>query len=164
MGGWLIQCTDKSCGKRTWAGNIVDLIQKHTDEAGWLRCACGERGYVEKKFKLQEPGDTWEPYLMGIIPLGDQEDTYQPFVFLVSYSPHDYDPDQTQTDVWFSYYKDLREDGGRLKLGYGPGGPPVLGTTQMVSLLERLIAMRCLKVEDLRGLLDKNQKKNEATE
>jgi hypothetical protein len=29
-------------------------------------------------------------------------------------------------DIWFSYYKDLRKVGGRLKLGYGPGGPPVL--------------------------------------
>lgn len=162
--GWLIQCTDRACGKQTWVKNIVDLIQEHIDEAGWLRCGCGERGYVEKKFDLQEPGDKWEPYLMGIIPLGGTGDTYQPFVFLVSYSPHDYDPLQTQTDVWFSYYKDLREDGGRLKLGYGPGGPPVLGTAQMISLFERLVSMKCLKIDDLQAIIDKNQKNYEAAE
>lgn len=75
----------------------------------------------KKAFDLQEPGDTWEPYLRGAIRLGDPDDTYQPFVFMVSY-----EPDGTVNDIWFSYYKDLRETGGRLKLGYGPGGPPVL--------------------------------------
>ena len=95
---------------------------------------CGGPGFVERSFELQEPGERWEPYLKGAIPLGEPGDTYQPFVFLVSYKP-----DGPATDVWFSYYKDLRDTGGRLKLGYGPGGPPVLGSEQLLGLVKKLI-------------------------
>ena len=118
--GWSINCT--SCGKESRATNIVDLLANHTDDDGWFLCPAGHHGYIEKSFALQEEGDRWEPFLRGAIPLGASGNTYQPFVFLVSYEPAG-----EVTDVWFSYYKDLRASGGRLKLGYGPGGPPVLG-------------------------------------
>lgn len=131
--GWLIKCTDSQCGRETLAGNIVDLINNHRDNNGWLICQCGKHGYIEKSFDLQEPGETWEPYLRGIIPLGSPGDTYQPFVFLVSYEPHG-----PINDIWFSYYKDLRASGGRLKLGYGPGGPPVLSKGSLLQLLRQL--------------------------
>lgn len=148
--GWNIQCCDSNCGKQTWALNIVDLIQNHTDEDGWFRCSsCGGTGYIEKSFGLQEPGHTWEPFLKGVILLGDPDDTYQPFVFLVSYKPND-----TAKDVWFSYYKDLRETGGRLKLGYGPGGPPVLGSDQILELLKRLIDLGFISFEKIRKAID----------
>lgn len=78
--------------------------------------------------RVQEAGDRWEPFLRGAIRLGASGDTYQPFVFLVSYEPAG-----TVTDVWFSYYKDLRDSGCRLKLGYGPGGPPGLGAGDVLS-------------------------------
>jgi hypothetical protein len=150
--GWLIECTDRTCSAKTWAANIVDLIQKHTDNAGWLRCACGKPGYIEKKFDLQEPGETWKPFLRAVIPLGDTKDTYQPFVFLVSY-----EPEGSPSDVWFCYYKDLRGyvEGGRLKLGYGPGGPPVLNSAQLLHLLKGLLSINCLKVEDVESLIKK---------
>ena len=115
---WRIKCNSK-CGKETWAGNIDELIKNHRDSDGWFLCECGKHGHIEKSFDLQEPGETWEPYLRGIIPLGKRKDTYQPFVFLVSYKPNG-----PVNDIWFSYYKDTRPTGGRLKLGYGPGGPP----------------------------------------
>ena len=120
---WSIDCCNKACGKTTRVANIVDLLNCHRNELGWFRCNCGSRGCIEKRFKLQEgEGETWEPYLKGAIRLTDDPcDTYQPFVFLVGYAPN-----EEPTDVWFSYYKDLRRHGGRLKLGYGPGGPPVL--------------------------------------
>jgi hypothetical protein len=133
--GWLIKCPDTSCGNTTWAANIVDLISNHRDGNGWFLCQCGRRGFIEKSFPLQERGEVWEPYLRGIIPLGTAGDTYQPFVFLVSYAP-----DGEVNDVWFSYYKDLRP-AGRLKLGYGPGGPPVLGKSTLLELLSQLVKL-----------------------
>ena len=62
-------------------------------------------------------------------------ETYQPFVFLVSYKR-----DGEVTDIWFSYYKDLRATQGRLKIGYGPGGPPVLSKGKFLHLLSQLVA------------------------
>ena len=141
MGGWIIKCSYEKCAKETWASNILDLINNHCDQSGWLLCATCERaGFIEKSFNLQEPGETWEPYLKGIIPLSyDPENTYQPFVFLVSDEPN-----QDPNSVWFSYYKDTRSTGGRLKMGYGPGGPPVLEAEQVVELIKKLIERGCL--------------------
>lgn len=146
--GWLIKCTDTSCNQQSWANNIVDLISNHRDGKGWFLCSCGKFGYIEKSFKLQEPGETWEPYLRGAISLGKPSETYQPFVFLVSYNPNG-----EATDIWFSYYKDLRSSGGRLKLGYGPGGPPVLGKTNFLNLISQLVVTQCLTKEEVSGAI-----------
>ncbi len=141
--GWNIQCNNSKCNKQTYAVNIVDLIDKHTDSQGWFVCEqCKKTGYIEKSFELQEPGEKWEPFLRGVLRLGKPGDTYQPFVFLVSYSAKG-----KSTGIWFSYYKDLRSSGGKLKLGYGPGGPPVLDTKQITSLLQHLLNQ---------GLMNKN--------
>ena len=138
--GWSIKCGNEKCEKESWASNIVDLIENHCDQNGWFQCPrCNSQGYIEKSFDLQEPGQIWKPYLRGIIRLGTPEDTYQPFVFLVSYSP-----DEAPNDVWFSYYKDTRPMGGRLKLGHGPGGPPVLGTQQILQLISAMTKRGCL--------------------
>jgi hypothetical protein len=145
--GWLIKCNAK-CGAETWAGNIDELIKNHRDAAGWFLCSCGKHGHIEKSFDLQEPGETWEPYLRAIIPLGEDGDTYQPFVFLVSY-----DPDGPLDGIWFSYYKDTRATGGRLKLGYGPGGPPVLGKEQVFQMLLQMRAMGCVSQEEIEAAL-----------
>jgi hypothetical protein len=56
--GWLISCSDTSCGKQTWAGNIVDLIAQHLDADGWLLCSCRKAAYIRKPFELQEPGES----------------------------------------------------------------------------------------------------------
>lgn len=142
--GWNIKCNDSKCEQETWAENIVDLIGNHTDPQGWFVCLCGKHGYIEKSFDLQEPGEVWEPYLRGVVSLGQAGNTYQPFVFLVSYEPAG-----VVTDVWFSYYKDLRPSGGRLKLGYGPGGPPVLGKADVLKLLSRLAATKYLTKDEV---------------
>ena len=147
--GWLIQCEGKGCKGQTWAENIVELIDDHTDKDGWFVCGhCGKYGFIEKRFELQESGETWEPYLRGVIRLGNANDTYQPFVFMVSY-----ESSGPANDIWFSYYKDLRNNGGRLKLGYGPGGPPVLGSNQLLSLLHRLIDLGVVKENEIKRLL-----------
>ena len=149
--GWTIKCCDEKCAKETRARNIDDLIKNHCDEQGWFRCnACGNTGYVEKIFKTQEPGGTWEPYLKGVICLGSPGDIYQPFVFLVSYAPNE-EPE----DIWFSYYKDTRSmPDGRLKLGHGPGGPPVLKTDQMVELVKMMINRGCLDKTKVLNIID----------
>jgi hypothetical protein len=82
---WNIKCTDSDCAQQSWANNIVDLIANHRDGQGWFLCPCGKHGYIEKHFELQEVGEVWKPNLRGVIPLGESGDTYQPFVFLLSY-------------------------------------------------------------------------------
>jgi hypothetical protein len=118
--------------RRTWAANYVDLIKEHRDEAGWFRCDCGERGHIFKSSPAQEPGHIWERYELGIIPLGDPGNSYQPYVVLIGDTPEEAD------QVQFAYYKDLRDSGGKLKTGHGPGGPPVLAITQLDNLIEKL--------------------------
>lgn len=72
---WKIDCNH--CKKETWVDNIVDLIDKNTNSDGWFVCShCKELGFIEKKFNLQEPGETWEPYLRGAYRLGNEKDTY----------------------------------------------------------------------------------------
>lgn len=150
--GWTIRCIKRPlCSKETRADNIVDLIKNHTDKDGWFLCSCGEKGYIEKSFELQETGDTWKPYLRGIIQLGDLDVSYRPFVFLVSYEPED-DP----VDVWFSYYKDLRSQPngrGRLKMGYGPGGPPVLNKLKVIDLLSRMMSLGLISPDDIKKVI-----------
>jgi hypothetical protein len=142
---WLIKCSESSCGKVTWVANIVDLISAHRETNGWFLCPCGRHGFIEKSFPLQEAGQIWAPFLRGIVPLGKVGETYQPFLFLVSYAPAG-----EVTDLWFSYYKDLRP-AGRLKLGYGPGGPPVLGKSDLLDLLRRLVRAGYVTREELKG-------------
>lgn len=147
--GFLIKCSDINCNKTTWAINIVDLISNYRDDKGWFLGSCGHRGYVEKRFDLQEEGEVWEPFLQGIITLGDEGATYQPFVFKVSYTPAG-----NSDSLWFSYYKDLRAEGGRLKLGYGPGGPPVLHKDTLKNLFKQLLDRNILSKEDLLELIE----------
>ena len=138
---WIITCTHTACGEQTWARNIVDLLNKHRNTERWFVCShCGARGHIEKSFKLQEPNQYWKPFLKGAIRLSDSSnETYQPFAFLVGGSD-----DDPPGDVWFSYYKDLRPEGGRLKLGYGPGGPPVLDGASVVELLAHMLEHNCI--------------------
>jgi hypothetical protein len=126
-----INCSNIACGKTIWSGNIVQLITDHRDENGFFICEhCQSAGYIQKNFQLQEQNESWDPILKGIITLGQYGETYQPFVYLVSYNIK-----SPPCDLWFSYYKDTRKDWGRLKVGHGPGGPPVLGNTDLINLI-----------------------------
>jgi hypothetical protein len=69
----------------------VDLMERYRDKEGWFRCRCGQRGYIKKSFTTQE-GPVWAPLLKGAIELGDKDDTYQPFVFLVGDQPDERRP------------------------------------------------------------------------
>ena len=147
MSAWAIECTNSECGKVTTPENIADLMKSkgYRDDHGWFVCsACGSSGYIRKQFRLQE-GDEWEPYLKGIIQppvYSNQEGGYQPFAFLVSYSP-----DTPPEDVWFAYYKDLRKQDGRLKMGYGPGGPPVFSAEDVLDLVAQMVTLGCLDAD-----------------
>ena len=147
MSAWPIKCTNSECGKVTTPANIADLMKgkEYRNDQGWFLCgACGSFGYIWKQFRLQE-GDEWEPCLRGIIQpsvYGDKEGGYQPFAFLVSYSP-----DAPPEDVWFAYYKDLRKQGGRLKMGYGPGGPPVFSAEDVLDLVAQMVTLGCLDAD-----------------
>jgi len=146
---WEVKCTKHCKDSSHWVGNILELLESARDEQGvFFKAACGHPGYVEKHFQLQEKGETWEPFLRGAISLGQPKDTYQPFVYLVSYKP-----DGPINDLWFAYYKDTRPTGGRLKLGYGPGGPPVIGTNDFLVLLGRLIAIGAISRADVERVL-----------
>lgn len=151
---WRVQCSDLGCRRVTGVGNIVELLDKYlpNGNAGLFVCPVCKNasGYVEKSFALQEEGEVWEPFLRGAIRLaGSSTDTYQPFVFLVSYAP-----DGEITDCWFSYYKDLRSSGGVLKFGYGPGGPPVLGHHQTIDLIASLLKLGFVTQTELAKLAD----------
>ena len=166
--GWSIECGYPQCLQPSWASNIVELIGNFCDGDGLLVCPhCKKKsGYIRKKFNLQEEGETWEPIWRGVIKLGNEGDTYQPFVFLASYQPDEEKGkpassivDLPITDIWFSYYKDLRghqrADGspGRLKMGYGPGGPPVIGVPQLLDLLRHVLKLKMTTNSDVAALL-----------
>lgn len=143
---WTINCTN--CGKQTTAAHIVDLTN-HLDPSGWFLCRhCKTRGYIEKRFNLQEQGrPPWKPYLRAMLrpSMYEQTSTYQPFAFLVGYSPDDH-----PTDVWFCYYKDTRaEPGGRLKMGHGPGGPPVFEAEALIDLVAQMVKCGSLDPDQL---------------
>ena len=139
MTAWKIKCAESSCQAETVPSNITDLIRQiiAMRAAGSFAANVERCGYIEKRFELQESGETWEPYLRGVVPLGEADDTYQPFVFLVRYSPVG-----PADSVWF-YYKDLRASGGRLKLGYGPGGPPDSYKDSLLRLFRELKRIGC---------------------
>jgi hypothetical protein len=150
--GWNIKCSDSNCGQETWAANIGDLIEHHRDEAGWIVCRqCGKPGYIEKSYGQQEGGEPWEPRLRGVITLGGTDETYQPFVFLL-----DYKDEEKVKDIWFSYYKDLRKSGGKLKTGAGPGGAPVFGKQDLLNMLSQSVAMKYVTKEEIVSSLGKS--------
>src|SRR5262249_14907962 len=101
-----------------------------------------------------------EPHPGGVVKLGEVGDTYQPFVFLVAYKKEGMGTiiDLPITSLWFAYYKDLRgqprADGtpGRLKLGFGPGGPRVLNPDQLLELLRHMLKLHMVNGRDIAQL------------
>ena len=79
---------------------------------------------------------------------------YQPFAFLVSSSP-----EASPEDVWFAYYKDMRKQGGRLKMGYGPGGPPVFSAEEVLDLVAQMVKRGCLDADAVKSMLESAARK-----
>lgn len=128
--GFEIKCP---CGESTWAKEILDLLQNHTDPAtGRLLCShCGKpHGRVEQVEELQE-GGTWKYWVVGAMPLASPDRYHRPYLRLVAETP-----DGGPSMVQFSYYKDTRDlPGGRLKHGHGPGGPTVLAEQALIKAI-----------------------------
>jgi hypothetical protein len=132
-----LTCNNRKCHSSQRAKNIVDLISNYVGNDHFFKCPeCSHNMYIEKSFYLQEPGTTWKPYLRGIVELGIAGHSYRPFIFLVSRKPNN-----RISSCWFSYFKDLRKSGGKLKLGYGPGGPPNLRMKQIKKMVKELKQM-----------------------
>ena len=148
---WTIKCSDGECASETWTQNIDDLKRNHCDAQGWFLCGtCGGQGYIPKQYDLQEEGEPWKPYLKGIIQPHGYDGDYQPFAFLVSYSP-----EAPPEDVWFTYYKDTRgKEGGRLKMGHGPGGPPVFSAEDVLDLVAQMVKRGCLDADAVKSKLE----------
>ena len=157
MSSWVIKCCADPKHEKSYPDNIHDLIQNETyyNKNRFFQCPdCKKEGYIQKSYKLQERDqkgkqEEWNPLLRGAIKLGEENDSYQPFIFLVSYKPK-----RKPEDVWFCYYKDTRPSGGRLKLGYGPGGPPVLSIEQVLSLIKTVANSRLIGATTLKKLRD----------
>jgi hypothetical protein len=157
-----IECNNLQCQKPDWAANIVDLIENHCDDNGWLICKhCDNRtAYITKSFTLQEgDGATWEPVIRGIIRITSGIETYSPFVFLLSYGPA-----EPVIDFWFCYYKDTRKQpGGLLKLGYGPGGPPVLDAAQILEIVADMLRKGLISAKDICKIFDEDDPERRPT-
>ena len=127
--GYLIMCPKGCCS--LWAENVAELLN-HRDEHCLFMCPCGHNGYVEKSFNLQDKH--FGPVLRGAISLGQEDETYWPFVYFVSDKP-----DGKIDDLWFAYYyKGTRVSCRSLNVGYGPGRPPILSTNQVHALQKKV--------------------------
>ncbi|MGD0828651.1 MAG: hypothetical protein ABSA09_11280 [Desulfobaccales bacterium] len=138
--GYTINCD--ACEQASWAGNIVELIENHTDDNQMFKCTnCGSSGaYIHKIYETQGNEDPWEPYFKGIIRIDYKEaelKDYHPYVFLIGHGG----PQEKVNSLQISYYKDLRETGGSLKHGHGPGGAPVIGLSDFANILHKLIGI-----------------------
>jgi hypothetical protein len=136
LSGFTIQCD--FCNKISWAENIVDLIGNHLDAGHMLKCShCSASGaYIYAVSKTQEGGE-WERWAKGVIRIDytDQDNkNYHPYVYLHSHEG----PKGKIDSVQISYYKDLRQTGGSLKHGHGPGGTPVLGLSDLKNIIGKL--------------------------
>jgi len=133
------------------ANNIVDLIERNTDNAfgesgGWFRChECGQPAHVFRESPTQE-GDPYSRYILGVIRISTWQATYCPYIFLNA-SEEDGQADH----IDFNYYKDTRSsEGGSLRHGHGPGGSgPVLGEKEMLDLMARLVEAKFLSKTDI---------------
>lgn len=148
-----IQC--RSCKKYTWAGNIVDLLKEHTNDIGFFVCAnCGSTDtYIYRKSSLQEKGEVWERWIKGVIQIDSGIETYCPYIFLTADSEED-----GPTGLHFHYYKDTRAQGGNLKHGHGPGGPPVLAIKDIFIVLEHLLSIGIISVYDIQNFIERLKK------
>ena len=140
-----IQCL--LCAKNTWAGNIVDLLDAHTDARGRFMCAqCGARAtYVQQITRRweTEPDAEWAGYIKGALRLGPASSSYTPYILLTARTA-----DGAVSGIRFSYYKDPGPTGRRTD-GPGAGSAPALALTDVLQLLEKLGSLGLLDPKDL---------------
>ena len=142
-----IECQE--CGKDTWAGNVVELLDAHTDGCGRLVCAaCGApSGYIHQITGLweKEPEVAWDGYIKGVLRIATDSPTYVPYVFLTADSVTG-----EVSGLRFSYYRDPGPNGRRTD-GPGPGSAPRLAPGELTQLFEKLGACGVINGRDLEG-------------
>ncbi len=143
-----IQCL--LCAKETWAGNVVDLLDAHTNERGRFICArCGAREtyvqHITGRWE-KEPDAEWDGYIKGVLRLGTDSSNYTPYIFLTARSAHG-----AVSGLRFSYDEDPGPTGRRTD-GPGPGQAPALTLAEVVQLLEKLDTLGILDPKDLEGV------------
>ena len=77
--GYDVKC--RTCTAHTWAPNIVDLFNGHTDENGRFVCSkcSGLDTFIYRISDLQEgPEDKWERWIKGVIRIDAGSATYFP--------------------------------------------------------------------------------------
>jgi hypothetical protein len=139
----------RACRSETWATNIVELFNNHTNSDGRFICSkcSGTDTFIYRISDLQEgPDETWERWIKGVIKIDSGIPTYSPYIFLTADSE-----DGSITGLHFHYYKDTRsQPGGRLKHGHGPGGPPVLSIDDLFTILQHLVSQGIISKDKVR--------------
>ena len=135
------------CEQDTWAGNIVELIEEHTNLDGRLVCGhCEEtETYVDQITGRweKEPEAPWVEYIKGVIRLAADGDASIPYVFLTAHTV-----DGEVTRLRFGSYRDARPT-GRLADGPGPGEAPALTPEALRQLVVKLDAVGVLSLQDV---------------
>jgi hypothetical protein len=137
----------RACDTITWAGNIDKLLKNHTNENGRFVCSkcLSTETHIFRISALQEgPDEFWRRWIKGVITIDSGIETYCPYVFLTADSEAG-----PVTGLHFHYYKDTRAQGGRLKHGHGPGGPPVLGFEDLFGIFKHLVVNGALTKQDV---------------
>ncbi len=133
------------CDKLTYAKNIVDLINDHTDHTfgengGMIQCKhCKKLGYVLDALKLQKLGQTCNRHIKGVFRIPTEFETVFPYVYLISQKK-----DQNPIELKIRYYKGRRKDGKRLKVGHGPDGIPLIHNSGLAKIAEKLLEMKII--------------------
>ena len=139
------------CEADTWAGNIVDLIECHTNCSGRLVCGqCGEtETYIAQITgrREKEPEAEWDEYIRGVIRVTADAAGVTPYVFLTAASR-----DGEISQFRLSYYHDPGP-GGRCKDGPGPGTAPALRLDTLRQLLVKLGAFGVIRPKELEVLV-----------
>jgi hypothetical protein len=138
------------CHADTWAGNVVELIDAHTNLCG--RLICGDCGGTETYVAQitgrweKEPEEKFEEYIKGVIRIAADSSAYSPYVFLTAESA-----EGKATRIRFSHYKDPGPN-GRLTDGPGPGGATALTRDELRQLLVKLGAFGVIQPSELEVL------------
>lgn len=149
--GWWIECENNCVAEGAWANQIKDLLRLHRREDGRFVCQCGALGRINKEYKVKGKGevDPWRPELIGAVQPDWTEDdpdgTYQPFLFVTR------EHESKEIGVWCRYYKRLQN--GNLKFGDGPGGGPVFGIDDLLTMIRKLIKIGVLDEKSVAAAL-----------
>jgi hypothetical protein len=155
-----IECEE--CEDYTYAKNIVDLIDNHTDENGFFvceHCSKSKKTFIHKESEMQEKRGQkrrcWERWIKGVVKIDSGIKTFSPYVFYIA---DDKNAKPSEFRLHFNYYKDTRPQGGSLKHGHGPGGAPVLEQENLFFIIEYLIKIKALSINDLKKFIKRLEK------